>query len=70
MSKYANVAFLKEHQKELMSYLGKEIEHKKKFQQIGVPINYFKVGAAALTKVQTMVLTLQLKTEYEDDIYA
>lgn len=69
VSKFANVEYIKEHKNEILHDLAARIQTNKRFNEVEIPLNYFKVASMTLAQDKTLLVSFQLKIETEDDIY-
>lgn len=68
ISKYANQKFVKEHWKEISEDLVKRIESRKGFQNIGVPMNFWKIGKAIIRNDDVLDVCFDLKLRDNEDL--
>ena len=68
VSKYANQKFVKEHWKEISGDLVKRIESRKGFQDLGVPMNFWKIGKAIIRNDDVLDVCFDLKLRDNEDL--
>lgn len=68
VSKYAKQEFIKEHWKEISEDLVKRIESRKNFQNLGVPMNFWKIGKAIIRNDDVLDVCFDLKLRDNEDL--